>query len=274
MVNGMNEIGECGLPAVGEARRFIRNRNTSAGSSYYLDRLPDSGGKPVLRASVNLQFVGPGGAASPQAAQMADRVRQCYQLVSPKLKGPNGEQLTLNLLNNPTDTQSVRRITLIDNSIRADAGTWSAQSNCETMIHETMHILGLCDEYRERSTQWVYYDQKRFVRGPGFNPDEALSDCRVAGPNDSIMSHDCSAFLAVGLTPGQADCPAASASRTSLLFPAQFRTITQPGCIRDNRVFYSCSREAYRTSRGRYGLQRCGLGLPPECRQGGAAWMR
>lgn len=61
--------------------------------------------------------------------------------------------------------------------------------------------------------------------------------------------------------------------KESLLYPGQFRAITEPGCFSSNRTYYLCSREAYRTSRGAYGKDRCGKGLPKECSQGGAAWL-
>lgn len=52
-------------------------------------------------------------------------------------------------------------------------------------------------------------------------------------------------------------------SRTSLLYPAHYRSIVHPGCNKSNEVFYSCSREAYKTSVANYGTDTC-LSLP-EC---------
>ncbi len=62
--------------------------------------------------------------------------------------------------------------------------------------------------------------------------------------------------------------------RSSLLYPAQFRAITEPGCSLSNKVYYLCAREAYKTSRASYGKDRCDVGLPKECREGGDAWLR
>jgi hypothetical protein len=62
--------------------------------------------------------------------------------------------------------------------------------------------------------------------------------------------------------------------RSSLLLPAQFRAIVFPGCRNVNRTYYDCASEAYTTSRGNYGSGGCSLGLPPQCSQGGDAWLQ
>jgi hypothetical protein len=63
------------------------------------------------------------------------------------------------------------------------------------------------------------------------------------------------------------------AKRDSLLLPAQFRAITQPGCRSVNRNYYDCASQAYVTSRGNFGGASCATDLPLACRGGVADWL-
>ncbi|MGK5088109.1 hypothetical protein WDW86_11175 [Bdellovibrionota bacterium FG-2] len=62
--------------------------------------------------------------------------------------------------------------------------------------------------------------------------------------------------------------------RKSLFYPAQFRALVHPDCPADNETYYRCAKDAYKTSRGSYGQDRCTANLPEECRKGGAEWLR
>lgn len=58
----------------------------------------------------------------------------------------------------------------------------------------------------------------------------------------------------------------------TLLHPAHFRAITQPGCASANRLYYICARLAYSSGRDRGG-EGCPQGIPAECRDQ-EAWLR
>jgi hypothetical protein len=49
-----------------------------------------------------------------------------------------------------------------------------------------------------------------------------------------------------------------------ILWPAEFRAITQPGCAAANSVYYACSQSAYSTSRAHLG-KGCPKGMPSVC---------
>ena len=61
--------------------------------------------------------------------------------------------------------------------------------------------------------------------------------------------------------------------RRSLLYPAEFRAITRPGCKSENQKFYDCVSQAYVTSRGQYGYRSCATALPKVCSDPGFGWM-
>lgn len=62
--------------------------------------------------------------------------------------------------------------------------------------------------------------------------------------------------------------------KKSILYPAHFRVITQPGCESANHVYYTCAREAYKTSRENFGTDSCAASLPPECTRGDDSWLK
>lgn len=68
--------------------------------------------------------------------------------------------------------------------------------------------------------------------------------------------------------------PGARQTGRSLLYPAEFRAITQPGCVDVNRLYYMCSREAHKTSKAHYGKDRCATVLPAECLKDNGAWLK
>src|SRR5262249_54052886 len=81
-----------------------------------------------------------------------------------------------------------------------NSGLWTPNITCDVVLHETMHVLGLVDEYQETSDGAIVgADGKvRFVddiatAGKGetaFNEQ----DCRIQGPSDSLMAHQYAAY--------------------------------------------------------------------------------
>ncbi len=67
---------------------------------------------------------------------------------------------------------------------RADSQNWPEDIDCSTITHEVLHLLGLCDHYQER---WSQYTPDSLPFG-GLTlqlPDQNLNDCRETydGPN-------------------------------------------------------------------------------------------
>jgi hypothetical protein len=114
-------------------------------------------------------------------------------------------------------------------------------------------VLGLCDEYRETALgklidpvtgQTRHSDDVRPLQRQKAQVQTDYN-CRVSGPEDSVMSHQDAAF----------------AKHHNLLRPAHFRAITAPGCLAKNQNYYRCGQTAYETD------YKTGCAKqPPECR--------
>lgn len=93
----------------------------------------------------------------PTPQEMMERTRACFAEASPFLRGPGGETLTFQALT-PTEVTALPRdqrpplwsINLVNNAQRGHSAAFNDSFDCATIIHETLHVLGLCDEYEER----------------------------------------------------------------------------------------------------------------------------
>jgi hypothetical protein len=69
-------------------------------------------------------------------------------------------------------------------------------------------------------------------------------------------------------------------SHASLLFPAHFRVIVEPGCAELNSVYYACAKNAYLASTVSEALKALNLTemgclpKPPECADGKFDWLK
>lgn len=120
-------------------------------SGYYtLKRVGDKSYDVLL----NLSFSG--GSAASKASAMEERVRACASEVSQYLKGPNGEQLNLKVLNSEevgklsgVERPKKRNITVEQAGFRSNSGAYEENIGCAVITHELLHLLGLLDEYHE-----------------------------------------------------------------------------------------------------------------------------
>lgn len=129
-----------------------------------------------------------------QGQAMFERIKRCINIASPHFKGENGKSLTIAILS-PTDREKLpsnKRPPLVDIDIqpvdaRSNSAAYAADISCSTIVHEVLHILGLCDEY----------DGK----GDGY-------ECRSVPQVDSIMKSQSRVFNR--LIPRQATCECTS----------------------------------------------------------------
>lgn len=203
---------------------------------------------------------------------------------------------------------------------RPNAGAYPVGLECSGILHETMHLLGLVDEYHDTP-----------------NLHDPLMDCRPAAPRDSIMSNDREAEAATKTQTAWAvemckcpvkgsacwklaeknngkKCPEGTTSflqnfdpriktslnalnsdeafvlderrqpngvappgRDSVLYPAHFRAITEPGCADVNSTYYSCVANAYRSSTSATFADPEGKGCLPKptaCQWGSFQWLQ
>jgi hypothetical protein len=124
--------------------------------NYLLKRRMDGN----FQAIVNVNFIQAAGIISP--LEMMERTKKCLAEASPALKGPNNEQLEMIVLT-PEETKKLpsderpepHSIKIEGPQFRSNADSYSQNINCATIIHEVLHLLGLCDEYQEKRAEFA-----------------------------------------------------------------------------------------------------------------------
>ncbi|MBI3542258.1 MAG: hypothetical protein HY075_03150 [Deltaproteobacteria bacterium] len=262
-----DQLAKCVL-APGEARNVEGDMGTSVHSSYALRRMGDTAttadyrgvaGKvpkgtkvPYYEITLNPSFLNDGGEIDLALNdKYQKKMRECFKEANPRLRGPHGEYMTLKLIrDNPgTLMPPVSPITIAKAGVRSDSENWKADIDCPTILHETMHLLGLPDEYREWSKGAKVDKGTGIVSYTDGGADSGKSkyDCRSIGPVDSLMHSQEDAYDAVALTRFLGIFPR-SPKRPSLLYPAEFDSIVKPGCGSANGGFYACAASTHETS--------------------------
>jgi hypothetical protein len=157
---------------------------TGTYGNYHISRT----GEKSYQAILNLDFVPtlnpPSGRAGDQAlaGKMLQRTRNCLKEMKPYFKGPQGEELEIVVVTSSDKLRSgVPRpvpvgigVSYQDEKFRGNSMNFGSTFGCDTIGHEILHHLGLCDEYYEG-----------VISGPGFNNDDW--GCRVVTAELSYM---------------------------------------------------------------------------------------
>ena len=133
-------------------------------SKFLLTRKPDGN----YDAVVNIDFQQVNGSVSP--AEMKTRINNCLVGFTPHLRSPTGETLNIRVMT-PAEIETTYPIShrppaavvklhqgIVTNpdgstgQFRADAANYPDNIACDVILHETLHHLGLCDEYAESSS--------------------------------------------------------------------------------------------------------------------------
>lgn len=127
------------------------------------------------------------------------RIQACLNFANRAMIGPNGQKLKLAIAPLGTDEAEVPPVEIGVYSAKGGEVTrnsslkYKEDIDCPTMVHEMMHLLGLCDEYKE---EWM--GKKVAPDGTILTPEDGSSkyayDCRAVGPDESIMSDNFKAF--------------------------------------------------------------------------------
>lgn len=156
--------------------------------------------------------------------QYLERIKGCYKKHNPKLYDGTGRQLTMYLYDASKHRdlfpKPPRRVYVgvMEKGTRSNSTGYAMDANCDTIMHEALHLMGLVDEYYEfKSNHRLMY------------PD------RAAGPKDSFMMGGQSGFFGIG-----------SKYR---LYPAHVNAILYPNCTEKNATYYQCSKYAYETKK-------------------------
>lgn len=181
------------------------------------------------------------------------KVIGCFDKYNERLVDEKGRSMALRLFNKDehpsVEVPPKVKVTIKDFTFRSNSHAYSSEIDCETIIHESFHLLGLTDEYVEEDNKLnpnLFLRMfKKFVtegdRGVAF-------DCRAVGPVNSLMHNQW--FL-------NSDVP--------VLFSAQMDAIIYPNCKEQNQEYYQCAQKAYKTSSGHGSISGCG-NVPEVCR--------
>ncbi len=83
-------------------------------------------------------------------ASMINRVNQCLREQRGRLRSTNGTTIILNLASAP-ESEPLQQvdIRITRAGSRSFANAWSRDIDCPTIVHELLHLAGLCDGYHE-----------------------------------------------------------------------------------------------------------------------------
>ena len=192
-----------------------------------------------------------------------NEVQKCLADANQKMLGPNGEKLKIQIEapsnesnNNSNQTPRCREnltytryIAIGSKDHRSNVEKYESDIDCPTIVHEVLHLTGLCDEYTEMQYGFYTDPDTQEVMGSNFGKFgdtdlETISshdfkpayDCRVT-TEDSIMSDQYERWKKVE-----------NSRNKSLLTSAQFQKILYGSCPEKNKTFNECSRLAYQSS--------------------------
>jgi hypothetical protein len=153
-------------------------QKTSAENYFLVSRgLDTENGRRLYEAIINYKFIPDANESPDDITAVRNLAETCFRAVG-KIPGPDRDELTLRLADSSDGVASPGAVTIRVTSkrrYRDNSAKWSTDASCSVIVHETMHVLGLSDLYRE--TEY----------GTAFN-------CRQ-DVNDSIMGNDLHTIL-------------------------------------------------------------------------------
>ncbi len=157
LLNGIRETERstgCSELAPGQHRLFASDSQNQYTSGNYLLRRRSDG---TYQAMLHLNFVSDRGSVAPSA--MLERAQGCLQIASSNIRGPAGERLEIVALGQEdiaripaSERPSANDISITPVGSRSFSRAYASNIECPVIVHEVMHLLGLCDEYQEQAT--------------------------------------------------------------------------------------------------------------------------
>lgn len=180
----------------GVKRRFRLRRDAEDPKLYHVDLNLD-----IVTLLYDLSFGESYGKYAEARKKMAAQARHCFNKTSSQLRTRDGMRLKLNLLGNEYGEYRgfdvpKNRIEIVAHGRRANSTAWPETIDCPTIIHEVMHLLGLCDSYSERqlgvtpTLREAYQGEDQLDK----RYSQFLYDCRTIEPADSIMHNQYAAM--------------------------------------------------------------------------------
>tara|TARA_B100001971_G_scaffold129103_1_gene119113 strand:+ start:168959 stop:171610 length:2652 start_codon:yes stop_codon:yes gene_type:complete len=200
LLANMRNVNMCSPLEVGETKVVEDFATTGVKMRYALKR----NSTRELQANVVINFETPDADATETQESMMARTKECLETTSSYFNSPNGETIRVNVLT-PDEANAlpqserprVNNVGIGDPEMRSNSGKYASNTGCGTITHEVLHLMGLCDEYRE--TQRGYYVNT--LTGETVNEDDeaaksdenvefvlAYNECRAISETPSIMS--------------------------------------------------------------------------------------
>ncbi len=250
----LKEHSLCSDPAPGEEKQVTNN-----GDSYTVRREPDGSFSIPLNLAFSADEDYDGEVPRDQVPNhYKNKVQECLKKANSKMLGPNGEKLNI-VIESPSKESACgkekpKTIKIGPRNYRSYVVKYESNIDCPTITHEVLHLLGLCDEYKETVTGFQVSADTREVKTANIfekldneNDKFVLAyDCRVTAEN-SIMSDQYERWDNV-FEEGEFSTSPRKKTESSLLNKAQFNAVLYGDCPSKNELFNECADLAYKTS--------------------------
>lgn len=199
---------------------------TSIAHIYKLRRVSEK--EFEVAVPIALEHAGAKDLANPEAAleiqekivRYYDRLDQCMNEANKYFKGPGGQSLKIKIerpsvayktvqkspdkknsyhMTSEWGSEKIVKINLHqDHDFRTNSKNHSETLNCETQIHEILHLVGLCDEYQEVTRGYIRdpVTGKLNIAGANTKNVQRIKEynCRIRSVDKSVMNDHSTAF--------------------------------------------------------------------------------
>ncbi|MBL7688690.1 MAG: hypothetical protein JNJ49_11705 [Bdellovibrionaceae bacterium] len=125
------------------------------------------------------------------------RVSNCFASLDGRIRGPNGEKVSFELYKH--EDQNVPEPPLVKLTMRptgrANSRNWTEDMTCPEIFHELLHLVGLVDEYPERSKGYRLNEKTGQYIFVEKDAEKVAFDCRKIYPLSSVMVDQSYALL-------------------------------------------------------------------------------
>lgn len=176
----MYQAERCAEPEIGQTRIISRQSGDSTTGinnpfHYVLTRQSES----TYNVDLNIQIEG-----NPSLAEgLLERAQRCIAHPHFRMRTESGNEIQLRLNTEQASSLPVTKISVQPAGARSTSRAWASDIHCNTIVHELLHLVGLCDEYPEYTLAEEQGQSPSFVESPRYQ-----FDCRAVARSASIMA--------------------------------------------------------------------------------------
>ncbi len=205
--------------------------------------------------------------------KMKNRIKKCFSLMKPGFRGPDGKVLHINIVDKVENLEPSKvKISYNDQIIRANDENWKLIQRCSVTIHETLHLLGLSDEYEEHDSRFGYkyvkidgdrvrltesdYERNKLLKNVKSYESASMGDCRLSR-DSSIMTDQAEKIKTSIFGTEKEDKTLFETTgepkkeikvKSSFLNKDHWNSLIYRGCNKKNKTYNLCTSFAYKTS--------------------------